>query len=478
MPYADCVDIGCMYGDSTKDFVGTLTVEYDGQVVFGPEAVKFNRGVPNKTIRYGRQAPWQRPDMSLFPNYAAPTGPLSFDISKFNLSYNGLGVATATSMGTTGSRPDIGYLPRWDAIMLGLLGSETATQEQLDAAFAVVRAAADVMPWPIYFIDRATGHPFDVTRYPNVSLEPRSQANFANNPIAAYAPDKGKISGATVIYDAAHATGYQFLVAAMTGTARDKWHAAVHANAAITQGNPSWHTDGLWTHTQERGTAWSLRSLFLASHVSDMPDYFAGQLELQRVKGERDVTHPLGFVATYENRTFADGSKGDATWEENMIRLVVATIVQKDARWQTLNDRLKAWLTALLSQNYWMLTATSSMATRDPSGAQIADWASCLGHSLPNWDLPTILDPNTTAEQVGQMVYEHWKQTFPAWVGRAGDFNDKYPQDVGGHCATLCAAVAQTIGSGPEWDKCQSVPTKPDYVGQSAWEWNIVPRAA
>lgn len=64
----------------------------------------------------------------------------------------------------------------------------------------------------------------------------------------------------------------------------------------------------------------------------------------------------------------------------------------------------------------------------------------------------------------------------PDWQGRAGDFNEKYQADSGGHVANLRAAVALMCGDGTEWAECQGTPTKPNY--SDGWGWNIVPKTA
>lgn len=471
--YADCCDVGAVNGRSGNDYAGTLRVEYDGIAVFATQAVQFYRGCLNQTIRYGSHQPaWKNADASLFPNYAQSPAPLPLqDLAKFDWSYNGMGCASYVGMGTTGARKDIGFVPGWDVPFL---------VQPSDASYAVVRKASDQSgAWPIYFLDDDTGHPFDITKYPNTSFVPYIQSVFNGNPIVQYGTTPvWNISGSPCRWDEAHETGYNFVAAAATMSARDRFHASVWANAVLTALNPVYRqTNGVWAGYQERGTAWALRSLFLASYVSDMTSYFVARLDEQRVQGERQLTNPMGFMATYVTRTFPDGSKGTAPWEENYVRTVIGVTANKVPVWGTVAGRLRAWLTGILNSRYQQFATIYTMAIHDSTGNAYTTWDQVIKSSLTGtWsdaNVAELLNPATTSERISELIVAN-KST--SWAGKLGDFDTGYPTSCEDYNSYVMAATATMVGNGPEWQFCITRPTQPTWT--TGWFWNIVPEAA
>jgi hypothetical protein len=465
--YSDCADVGACPGSNALDYAGTLTVTYDGTPVFGPQAVRFDRGCMNQTIRYGKQAPWKPVNPKLFPNYATPSAPLPLNnYSSKDLSYNGFGLYNTTAMGVAGMHENIAFVPGWDVPFV---------MQPSDESFAVVREAADNSgAWCIYWIDDNTGNPYDLTQYPQTSMLPWSQVKFPNNPIVDYGV-VWKISATKGIWDAAHQTAYNFVAAAATGTARDKWHASVHANAPLIASNSfDRQSSGIVAHVQERATAWGLRSLFLAAHVSSMPDYFAARLDEQRMFAEKLITHPLGFQATYVTRQNEDGSKATAPWEENYTRLVVGVIVGLHPEWQEIQTRLNRWF-EIMRKPYYQLATHYKMGNQNADGTPLTTWEDVVTHTLAGeWsdaDITTVLSPALNTAQMTALIQKY----VPTWPGKVGDFDANYPTSCQDYGAILMAAVAQNLGDGPEWAVCQSIPTKPNWA--LGWQWNVVPIA-
>lgn len=467
--YSDCCDVGACPGSNSAGYAGTLTVKYDGEVVFGPQAVKFYRGTMNNTLRYGPQAPWHAVDPKLFPNYAKPTAPLPpTRLSKYDTSYNGLGVASEAGMGAQGMRWDIAYAA---GIYMRFI-----TQPS-DDAYAELRKISDTSDgkWAIYWIDDNTGLPYDITQYPTTSMLPWSQVKWASNPIVDYGV-MWATTDAPTAWNCAHQTSYAFIAAAATGTARDKWHAAVHANAVLIAFN-SWYRQntGVWGGYQERATAWSLRSLFLAAHVSCMPDYFAARLDDQRVQGERQVTHPLGFQATYVTRKQKDGSKSTAPWEENFTRLVIGVIALVHPEWRDLQSRMSRWF-EIMRKPYWQLATHYTMANQHADGSPLETWDEVITHTLAGvWsdeDIAVVLSPDVTVETMSALIGKYNAK----WAGKDGDFDANYLQSPQGYNAIIAAAVAQNLGDGMEWERCISAPTQPYWA--NGWQWHVVPEAS
>jgi len=477
--YADCCDVGAVNGRDAFDYAGTLTVTYDGAVVFGPEAVQFPHDVFNKTIRYGKQAAWHPVDKTLFPNWAAGT-PNVWDISQYDLSYNGLGVASLFGMGSGGARPDIAYVPEWDVPFVVAPSGDT---------FVVVRAAADHCgAWPLYCLDDNTGLPFDVTQYPDVNLlPPYQQGGITANPLAIYNndPKAQAISGSKCKPELSHQTGYAFVAAAATGTAHDKFHAAVWANYALTAGNPDVRQRSGVMTLAERATAWALRSLFLGSQVSCMPEYFAAQLEINRAIADALPKNPCGILGTYMRPTDAGLHTGIAVWQENYDRIVLDPIAHKLPQWMPFNQYLASFIPIAMNAGYWQLSTIYVLSVLEAEGgAYLADYPAMLRASLvdslsnAHWsaeDAAAATAPGVTQDQVTAIIAKYNPNA------KAGDFLNAYVAQPDNYSAEMRAACACAVNAGVDgaaaaWAICESVPTKPDF--NKGWGFNIVPRPA
>ena len=471
--YSDCCDVGVFSGAADNDYAGTLSVAYNGTAVFGPQAVQFYRGCLNQTLRYGPQAPWNPVDPTLFPNWAKGTFPL-WDMTKYDLSYNGMGVATYKGMGGTGSRGDIAYVPEWD---VGFCVNPS------DASFACVRTAADhAGAWPIYFGDPTTGLPYDITNYPNTTLLPPAAEIFPGNPIVPYQGNlkTWKTSGSPLSPDEAHETGYCFVAAAATGTARDQFHAAVWANYALTALNPTYRqADGIWQHYQERGSGWALRSIFLAAYVSSMPGYFSNQLSVMLAKVP--PSNPFGFLADYCRSGFNGPNSGIAYWEENYDRIVVNVIAKKLPAWQPFNVYLAQAVVTALTGNTYPLSTLYVHTVKDSAGNFLPDWPTILLDSLqstecgswPLADAQAATAPGATLQTIYNLMVAH------GFTGQLGDLAqyDKAPDD---YPALMRAAVASAVdagvpGASAAWTLMQSLPTQP--VWGNEWGFNVIPRS-
>ncbi len=471
--YSDCVDVGAVPGANENDYSGTLTVTYNGTNVFGPQAVQFYRFCFNKTLRYGPQATWNPVDMTLFPNWAKGTFPL-WNISSYDLSYNGMGVATYKAMGSTGSRGDIAYVPEWDVAFC---------VNPSDASFAIVRAAADnAGAWPIYALNDATGLPYDITAFPNTSFLPPAEEQYTGNPIAPYQGNlkTWKTSGSPLGADEAHETGYCFVAAAATNSARDKDHAAVWANYVLTAYNPTYRqADGIWQHYQERGSGWALRSIFLGAYVSSMQSYFANQLNIMLQKVP--PLNSFGFLADYLRPGFNGPNSAIAFWEENYVRVVENVIAKKVPAWQAHNAYLAQAVVIALTGNTYPLSTIYVHTVKDSSGNFLPNWQTMLCDSLQStecgsWtlaDAQAATAPGVTLQEVYNLMVAH------GFTGKLGDLAqyDTAPDD---YPALMRASVAAAVdagvpGAAAAWALMLSLPTQP--VWGNEWAFNIVPVA-
>ncbi len=463
LAWADCCEVGAVNGRSGLGCIGSLTIEYDGEVVWDASQVLFFCGTLNKTIRYGKFQPtWKAVPDGLFPNYAKPAAPLQVNLQKYDWSYNGAGYANALAQATTGQRPEIAVIPPPDIPFV---------LDPSDETYAWVRQTADNDgAWAIARLDDDTGLPFDVTQYPGASL--LYDPSYKGNPIAQKASGDG-IPVCPTVWDEAHHTGYGFVAAAATGSARDRLHAAILGNAALTALNP-WYRQqcGVFAHYQERGTAWALRSIFYASRISCMTDYFVAQLDVQRQQGERQITSTMGMQGTYVTRTFPDGSKGTAQWEENFTRAVLGVIAHNDPAWETLRAQMAKGISLFLTSPQYQLATGYTLAWQAADGTDKTTLAQMLTSTLSSWsadDVAIAISPDVTTAQMSALIAKYQA----GWAGKVGDFA-QYPYSADGYPAILRAATASNFAAdSPEWKVCDGVPTKPD-AGE--WVWNIVPR--
>ncbi len=245
-------------------------------------------------------------------------------------------------MPTTGARPDIGLLPRWDNIWL-------ETQDAAAAQYAMAQAdAAGSVPWHnAYFpAGRVTDPPaqtITLSRYPNWWSDDRCPNDYFLGPCSLMSyTAAAKNSGITP--DAAHMPALAYVAYLMTGSHHYLDEVAAEAGWSELVTWPvirRWGTGNTLygvTNTssdivinplqQLRGGAWSLREIMMASLIepdgSNLQAYFSAQ-----------AAHNLAFAATLaavpakgELVGFVDGEYSDddtgliAPWENDYLALV------------------------------------------------------------------------------------------------------------------------------------------------------------
>lgn len=501
--YADGCDIGATRADNHYDYVNNkLNVTYDGASVpvtstNGKGTFDFWRGCRQQTIRYGKQAAWSAGaiDRTLLPNYA-PGAQGPFDDSRYQYGYNALGLATYPAMGSTGDRGDIGYLPVWATAFVTAPTPDT---------YAVMRRADDNSGvWPCYFSDPATGGILDVTRWPNVTLLPSAQVAPSSNQIAQYlgaydgatltsAASTWTITGCPYTWDEAHETAYNFASAMVTGSARDRDHASFWANACLIAFNPDYRqVSGIAEHYQIRGTAWAIRSLFIAAYVSADTAYFADQLEAQRAFIQARPANSLGWY--YEpTLSPAPGQLSEAIFEDQYLKFVLDAVWNKLPAWKPVADQLCA-----LEPNALLIDGKPSpqypLATQywlvvENNGAPVQTFNETLALTLPHagWsaaEVSSIMNPANSVEDTYNQIVAHCKSVGSVWQGKFADgYSDmvQYPYAAGSYPDILRAAVICGVNAGVDGAQtCMSImdnlPTKPNWSAD--YRFHIVPRVA
>jgi hypothetical protein len=305
--------------------------------------------------------------------------------------------------------------------------------------------------------------PFDVNTYPDANLLAASQQSPGwSNPIAPAS------SSSPAKWNGAHQTGYAYTAAAATGTAHDRWHATVHANAMLMDTNPFYiRRDHGW-HDTSRHNAWRLRSMWFGSQVSLRPDYFAAKVD--EMLSNAPTTLPLGFVATLN---------GDPSsvkmWQDNYVHLVIGMMRHTLPKAQAYADHVKQGLSAMLLSLQYPKTSDYSFKVLAADGTPCATWPDVLRASMTAYgydaaDIETMMGA-PTLQQVYDINAKYERQQ-----GKPGDFTgwlynaDSYATLVRAATASLFDADSQ------EWAVCEGVPTKPDW--SQSWRFNIVPRGA
>ena len=245
-------------------------------------------------------------------------------------------------MPTTGARPDIGLLPRWDSIWL-------QTQNAAAASFALRQAdAAGSVPWhDEYFPERisteAPAQTITLARYPNWWSDDRCPTDFFQGPCSPMSYGAAaQASGITP--DAAHMPALAYMAYLMTGSrhyldevaAQAGW-SALNAWPLIRRWGAANLAYGVTNITNDiivdplqqlRDAAWSLREIMMASLIepdgSELQTYFSAQ-----------AAHNFAFAAALaavpakgELIGFVDGQYSDsnnglyAPWENDYLALV------------------------------------------------------------------------------------------------------------------------------------------------------------
>lgn len=385
--YADGFDCGAMRMDNGCDYLGcTLQVTYDGTpqtipystasgvqglkagtpsyIYLTGSTVNFWCGCCLPTIRYGTQVNWSSAniDTSVMPAYATSAQQQPYNESPSNYTMNGYGCSTSINMNNPGERADIGYFGAWDVAFLSAPS---------DSTWAVVRRASDYSGnWAIHFLHPETGRIIRITDFPSANyLPPAQQGGIKNNPIVPYIgsfygnqffsrTNNFDNSATPNVTSMEHPTGYAYLSAIVTRTARDLDHASFWANNSILGWNPKEYAVTYCQSGDPRAFAWNLRSVFLGAHYSSDTDYFMPQLTANRdfvlaqlnqtipVVGNMWAPNQYGLLPYQANYVWEYDSHeptppnpdllnmaGVSVWQHSYVMQTLDAVAYKDSAW-------------------------------------------------------------------------------------------------------------------------------------------------
>lgn len=495
--YADGVDVAVTRADCAYDYINcTMVITYDGVVVPHAPSSKaggtldFWRGCRNPTTRYGAQVvpTGANIDWTILPSYAKePQTP--FDDSKMDFTFNGLGNATSTAMGTTGEREEIGYM---SVPNMAFICNQSA------ADWAVVRRADDFAGnWPVYFSDPVTGRIIDRTVYPNANvLSAMQQGGIKNNPIVPYGgtyngstltpPSSAwHVTGCKFVPNGAHLTGYGLLSAMLTKTARDRDHASFWSNWVLLELGPTATYAGGVVMGAQRRFAWCLRNLFMASYVSSDCAYFAAETARNLAIANALPQNAFGILNTYlgyPGTGSAAAYKGVSQWMQSYLAITLDAVSYKLPEWKPFAQYIAKLALEWFNHPWPMLGTLYTLVCCDASGAVIPDFKQIVFNSLVSngW-----LDADATALLATTAVQDAYNLVLAhgGWDGKCvngvSDFI-QYDSAPDGYPADLIAAVVAAVDCGAPNSAAalayiNALPTPPSYT--ACQKDHLVPRA-
>jgi len=534
--YADGFECGAMRMDNAYDYLGcTYAVSYDGiQLSIPFSAASSVAGLANTSlsyialtgstvnfwhncclpiVRYGKQVLWNTSniDWSVLPSYATSPAQTLYDDSKYNYTMNGLGCASTRTMGNTGERPDIGFLPAWD---LGFLTNPS------DESWAVVRRASDYAGnWPYHCVHPETGSIVKITDFPQATYLPPAQTSgtaYLNNPVAQYAgsyvgttlttpPTLWGISASPNIGSMEHPNAYCFLSAMITRTARDLDHASMWGNYAVLGWNPySYAKSGVRSDVQ-RAFAWNLRSIHLAAYYSSDTDYFLNQLEFNLainntwIANNKNPYGLLNYAAAYKwlgtgtpaNTNLPDLT-GVAVWQHSFIMLTMDAISHKDSRWIPFTQYVGSFYCTMcnsylapLGTNYTcMLNLNGQLITANTTLEGLAEIYNysvmCSGYTQDQANAMTantnqVQDTYNALVAANQALGKVWLgkcvNNVSDMMGNSQLVPDGYPAMW--QMAVVSAYNANTPGSDTALSYIQNMPTKTNYTTNNKYHLQV-----
>lgn len=488
MFYADCCRVSANRCDFPYDEEGCLmTVTYDGQPVKVPPSsypdgtLTFWRGSRMPAIRYGEQVPFNAAniDWSVLPDFAdekqTPVGVKPHH----DWSFNGVGSAYYKGMGTAGERGDIGFMSDIDMAFIANPSQET---------WELVRKTDD---WSgnwrtAHPSDPITGKILNKVDYPNVTRLAAVQGIYPGNPIVPYGGTRrgGVVTPKASVWaisscphapDVAHLTSYGMLTGMITKTAQDMDNMSFCAAYAMYETNPIYYRERGMTSYESRGTAWGLRSIFIAAFHSSDKEYFKAEVERNIDILNVYPVDEFGVYGTHDPYKGVAGVKGTALWMHTYLSIVVCTMGKKFPSIIPFATKLAQRDIIWFSKPYAFFRTVYSFMTVNADGTRIASFDERVRQSL--------LADNYTEEEANSMIaaktvqeaYDihkaHTTRRNINWTGKivngVADFksshtdNDSYPA---GAIAAIYAAHNLGIkGLEKAVEYIDNLPTKIDY---------------
>ncbi|HEX4159683.1 MAG TPA: hypothetical protein VHY79_14545 [Rhizomicrobium sp.] len=369
-------------------------------------------------------------------------------------------------MPTTGGRPDIAPLPQWQAMYLLSMDPR---------AYQMTLQEADLgAGFPSHYRNKKTGSPTVPEDDPNISTD----GDLFGRPGQLEVPDTGGYRS-LLIPDTAHEPALDFVPYLVTGDRFYLEELEFWAEWNAMDCGPKYHgfATGLVSWGQERGQAWSLRTLAQAEYIAPDND------PLKPVLRRQLKANIAWYDARYVNNQAAnalhivaqpdapyDGGRGFAPWQDDFFTWSIGYV-------QSLGDAaalpLLRWKAGFAVGRMtapafcWVLAPSYTLLVRD--SAEAPDYN----------DLARVYRETVSNRFPGALHSECASPDMAAKLGLhvAGEMI-QHAEAPDGYSAYLQAALAAAVDSGSHgadaaWKLFQSRSVHPDYEDDPTWD--IVP---
>lgn len=252
-------------------------------------------------------------------------GAFEFSYDKYGPMGTGL---AQTQMGTAGGRPDIGPLPRWVASYV--LNQDPVTKK-------VALGMADLAgTWPMHYRDKATGRIVSIDDYPYISTI--WNQGTTHNPVTGKKEGPAPCEEANKAHcsghhtpDSSHQPAFAYVPYLLTGDYFYLEELHFWTNYNFLHNNPSYRgkEKGLYTSQQDRGQAWSMRTLghsvYITPDSHPLKQYFATKLShnLAEYKKRYIDSPPNQYGALKPNYSFPTASP----WMDDFFTWAMGALV-------------------------------------------------------------------------------------------------------------------------------------------------------
>jgi hypothetical protein len=272
----------------------------------------------------------------------------------------------------------------------------------------------------------------------------------------------------------------------ITGTARDRDHAAFWANWPLLEINPAYTATGGVVLGAQRRFAWCLYSMFLASYVSSRPDYFTAQVARQLEIANAYPKNAFGIWDTscpHKGRGAAKGYRGFGCHQYGYMAMVLDAVAHKLPAWQPLAQYIGKFAVTWFSHPYYALFVPYTFVCHDPDGNLMTDWDEMVRLTLVTRRFTDDQVSAILAATTVDGVYTVIKARIPSWKGKF--VNGISDIDAGTSASSSTAkGIAQVIGAyncgtpgiGNAFSTNEALPTKPNYSANQ--KYHLVSRKA
>jgi hypothetical protein len=478
------IDNDWAYQPSPQNFTYDVQVAVGGQTVYSKTGLNHYHharwkksfwwgGAPQADVKLNgryiintKAVPNYDPTVTISESHLAS---LQAGFSGANAEPMGAGVAMA-GMPTTGGRPDIGLNPGWAVAYL-----LTMDKRAKDATLGTGDMSGS---WSMHFRDQKTDRPLSIKDYPYSTLlgNPGDTVNPATGKSEAF-PACGGDCSTPFQADSAHEPNMDYIAYLTTGDFYYLEELQFYAMFNLFQHNPYYRQfdKGIVSPDQERGQAWSLRTLADAAYITPDSDSMKSQfatllnnnLDWYNTNySNNSSANALGII-THGYSVVYDNSTGTAPWQDDFFTQAIGHVVELGftKAQPLLAYKSKFVLGRMMDPGFcWILAANYSLKVRDTSTSPIySNFADVYQKSIAPDVTSLTCGSAEMAAKLGVKVGEMPGYSYS---------NSGYPSNMQ---PALAYASTSGAANGPTaWQKFMNRSVLPDY--QNGAQFAIVPR--